>query len=358
MDGAVVFSNRIWAFGKVGGKHSVWCSLDGYDWRFPGDIQSEELWTLDSMDAPFFFLAGRAHLSFDGFLWRIGGIWTVETEGQSEEFPEGEYVATYEYLSKSNDGITWEEFDFPAGWAGRSFYRCVVFDDRMWLLGGLNGADPQDSYFNDVWSSVNGLNWVEETAAAPWPPRAHHGCVVHDGKMWVLGGEGANGEYLADVWYSSNGVDWTLQTESAPWGPRRRHGAVSYHDELLVIGGEQKSSTSYSREIWAWGTPAPASLTHHTTDIDQDNQFALSELLRVIQFFNAGGIACQCDTEDNFAPGTGDTLCSPHSSDYNPQDWQIDLNELLRAIQFYNTGGYTYCPESGTEDGFCPSSGL
>ena len=33
----------------------------------------------------------------------------------------------------------------------------------------------------------------------------------------------------------------------------------------------------------------------------------------------------------------------------------LDTLDLLRLIQFFNTGGYTYCPESGTEDGFCPA---
>jgi hypothetical protein len=41
------------------------------------------------------------------------------------------------------------------------------------------------------------------------------------------------------------------------------------------------------------------------------------------------------------------------SSDYNPQDWAIDLSELLRLIQFFNSGGYYACPDDGTEDGYC-----
>ncbi|HNR31489.1 MAG TPA: hypothetical protein PKI11_11425, partial [Candidatus Hydrogenedentes bacterium] len=86
----------------------------------------------------------------------------------------------------------------------------------------------------------------------------------------------------------------------------------------------------------------------------------LTELLRVIQFYNSGGFHCAAnpgDTEDGFVPGTGaDQTCCPHDSDYAPSgpDWQIVLTELLRLIQFYNSGGYHYCPVDGTEDGFCP----
>jgi len=80
----------------------------------------------------------------------------------------------------------------------------------------------------------------------------------------------------------------------------------------------------------------------------------------VIQFYNSGGFHCAenpGDTEDGFVPGSGlNTGCCPHDSDYAPSgpDWQIKLTELLRVIQFYNSGGYHYCPEEGSEDGYCP----
>jgi len=92
----------------------------------------------------------------------------------------------------------------------------------------------------------------------------------------------------------------------------------------------------------------------HSADQDQNNLISLSELLRVIQFFNSGGYQCAEGTEDGYAPNLGNTDCTPHSSDYNPQNWIISLSELLRLIQFFNAGGYFPCPELATEDGFCP----
>jgi len=97
----------------------------------------------------------------------------------------------------------------------------------------------------------------------------------------------------------------------------------------------------------------------HTADQTHNNRIELTELLRVIQFYNSGGFHCAenpGDTEDGFVPGSGlNTACCPHDSDYAPSgpDWQIKLTELLRLIQFYNSGGYHYCPADGTEDGFC-----
>ncbi|HPO13151.1 MAG TPA: CotH kinase family protein [Candidatus Hydrogenedentes bacterium] len=90
---------------------------------------------------------------------------------------------------------------------------------------------------------------------------------------------------------------------------------------------------------------------HHSADQNNDYFINLSELLRVIQFFNSNGFHCDAAGEDGFNPGSGDQTCSHHASDYNPQDWVIGLSELLRLIQFYNSGGYRSCP--GSEDGFC-----
>ncbi len=92
-----------------------------------------------------------------------------------------------------------------------------------------------------------------------------------------------------------------------------------------------------------------------TADQNQDGQISLSELLRVVQFFTSGGFHCEAGTEDGYAPGTGDTSCAPHDSDYNPRDWQINLSELLRLIQFFTSGGYHACAEG--EDGFCAGAG-
>jgi hypothetical protein len=102
-------------------------------------------------------------------------------------------------------------------------------------------------------------------------------------------------------------------------------------------------------------------LVWHSADQDQNAAISLSELLRVIQFYNYRRIDiafhCDCDSEDGYDPQGGVTSCDPHTSDYNPQDWHIELNELLRLIQFFNGGGYHACPDAASEDGFCVGAG-
>ncbi|MCC6144536.1 MAG: hypothetical protein IT368_12085, partial [Candidatus Hydrogenedentes bacterium] len=58
---------------------------------------------------------------------------------------------------------------------------------------------------------------------------------------------------------------------------------------------------------------------------------------------------------DGYVPGTSGTQdCLRHAADAT-FDWKISLSELLRVIQFFNTGGYNFCPDVQplTEDGYC-----
>ncbi|MCX8064619.1 MAG: PKD domain-containing protein [Candidatus Hydrogenedentes bacterium] len=92
---------------------------------------------------------------------------------------------------------------------------------------------------------------------------------------------------------------------------------------------------------------------YHSADKDRDGKINLSELLRVIQFYNVKSYHCDPNGEDGYNPGPGDQSCEPHDSDFEENNkWRITLNEILRLIQFYNSCGYE--PYSGTEDGFRP----
>jgi len=109
------------------------------------------------------------------------------------------------------------------------------------------------------------------------------------------------------------------------------------------------------------GAPGPFS---HSADQNNDGIIILSELLRVIQFFNtekdignAGIYTCDPsgESEDGYLAGSsGDQSCRRHSADYLDPPFRVNFSELLRLIQFFNTGNYHRCPDQVTEDGFCP----
>jgi len=88
----------------------------------------------------------------------------------------------------------------------------------------------------------------------------------------------------------------------------------------------------------------------HSADTNRDNAIDTSELLAVIQLYHAGSY--HCTPAGGYAPGPGDQTCAPHDSDYaGGPDWSVGLGELLRAVQFHQAGVCRYCGES--EDGFC-----
>lgn len=98
---------------------------------------------------------------------------------------------------------------------------------------------------------------------------------------------------------------------------------------------------------------------YHSSDIDRDNKVSLAELLRGIQLYNTGQYGCNDAMEDGYEPGVAGEIvlgeCYPHDGDYAPGDFTFSLSELLRMIQFFNVGEYSYCVTNNpaTEDSFC-----
>ncbi|MBI1321008.1 MAG: hypothetical protein GC168_18950 [Candidatus Hydrogenedens sp.] len=92
----------------------------------------------------------------------------------------------------------------------------------------------------------------------------------------------------------------------------------------------------------------------HSADSDDSWTLDLTELLRMIQFYNVGVYHCSDGTEDGYSPGLGDDTCAIHDADQLHADWSVDISELLRTIQFYNAEDSAYHVEFETEDGFNP----
>ncbi len=162
-----------------------------------------------------------------------------------------------------------------------------------------------------------------------------------------------NSEYVDLGATAADACDTALDSVGADTSALDTSTAGLYSVMYTIEDASGNAATPVTRTVIVEGPCAPP---HHTADQDGDNLINLTELLRVIQFFNSGGFHCQEGTEDGYAPGpVGDTTCAAHDSDYMPQDWQVTLSELLRVIQFFNSGGYHACPDATppTEDGYC-----
>jgi len=160
-----------------------------------------------------------------------------------------------------------------APWSGRSTHQSIIFDEKMWVIGGTAGGQDLD----DVWCSADGVNWTRVALHAGWPARGRHRCLVFDGEMWVLGGSSQGAVTMNDVWRSSDGSNWVQVTAHAAWTPRDFFGAVVYKDRMWVLGGYGDDGyvwSSVDGSNWvqvastpAWGNKTSFGITEHAGKI-------------------------------------------------------------------------------------------
>ena len=152
-------------------------------------------------------------VEFNNKLWVMGGY--QEKMGYASG---GSPDNGTDSVWSSPDGTNWTETVASAPWAGRLGVTPVVFDNKLWVIGGYGGAGGP--VYNDVWSSSDGVTWTEATANAGFPVGSAYwesaSAFVFDGKLWVMGIEENESAY---VYSSSDGVTWTAVTQSgAPSG--------------------------------------------------------------------------------------------------------------------------------------------
>ncbi len=150
-------------------------------------------------------------------------------------------------------GYFWSEVTGNAGFAARDGAGALVFQDRMWLLGGWNPHDKirfPTSCNSEVWCSEDGADWILVNPAAPWEGRHTAGYVVHDGRMWIVGGDCLQGRYQPDVWSSADGLQWECLTTQAPWGKRVLHHTVAFAGKIWVIGGQTLPPYGPAEEVF------------------------------------------------------------------------------------------------------------
>jgi hypothetical protein len=236
--GEVVYRNRLWLMGGWFDSYNapprdVWSSADGKNWQL---VTNNAPWT--HSDLPM-------TLVFDDKMWLMGGWHNGRLPGHS----------ACNEVWWSTDGLNWKEATPHAGWSARLAAGAIVFRGKMWILGGTENYyfGDEKSLKHDVWSSADGKQWDLVTDNAGWPPRAYHAAVVHDGKMWVIGGGNYVPQYRAfnDVWSSEDGKTWTRVTDAAAWHPRIWFSAVPYRDRMWVLGGWSNNPSQNWGDVWS-----------------------------------------------------------------------------------------------------------
>ena len=138
-------------------------------------------------------------------------------------------------------------------WGGRDGHASVVFQDKIWVIGG---RDKDDQSTNDVWSSADGTNWSKVSSNNLWPVRSSHQVVVFDNKIWIMGGVSSAGEELNDVWSSVDGIIWTKVTDAAAWPARANFASFVFDNKIMVMGGwsatsPQGGTLTYFNDVWS-----------------------------------------------------------------------------------------------------------
>lgn len=235
--GEVVYKDQLWIFGGwfnsfAEPPRDVWSSADGKTWK------------LVEKDAPWKHSDLPMTLVFGDRMWFMGGWHNGRLPGHSAS----------SQVWSSADGSKWEQATAAAGWTPRIAAASVVFQNKMWILGGTENYYFGDdkSLKNDVWHSANGKDWKLATADAGWSPRAYHQAAVLGNKMYVFGGGNYVPKYHAknDVWSSEDGVNWTQETEAAPWSPRLWFSTAVYRNHLWVLGGWSNNPSKNWGDAW------------------------------------------------------------------------------------------------------------
>jgi len=198
----------------------------------PGSAVTGADWSAGNLSAEFPARSDHTTVVFNDRLWILGG-----TNG----------LTIRNDTWSSADGITWTLVNASAGFTGRSASASLVFNNRMWIIGGSGMSGS----LNDTWSSTDGNIWTLVNASPEFPARSYHSAVVYNNRMWVIGGYTSH--LVNDTWYSTDGNIWTLANASAEFPARDRQRSVVFLDKMWIIGGYDGN---YLNDTWKSGDGA------------------------------------------------------------------------------------------------------
>ncbi|CAN0589387.1 unnamed protein product, partial [Ectocarpus sp. 12 AP-2014] len=231
---AIVFKDKLWVIG--GGFSDVWSTSDG------------ETWTRNEISPGFDSREGHSTVVYNDKLWVIGGTSVSDQKND---------------VWSSEDGLVWEQVAESTQFSPRADHTTVVFEDKMYLIGGMYIEDFSSNFLNDIYTSTDGINWVEVDPATVFGVRAEHTSVVYDNKIWVIGGWQAvvnettfeqDVTTFADAWYSDNGIVWVQIAINETFAARLGHATTLFENKIIVSGGldlnASANSRTHSNDVW------------------------------------------------------------------------------------------------------------
>lgn len=221
-----VFKNKLWVIGGneiPNRKNDVWQSSDGNFWQ---EVTNK---------AGFSERSSHTAFAFDHRLWVIGGL-------DQNKNPKND-------VWYSKNGIDWILATPNAAFSPRFEHTSFIYDDKIWVIGGRESIDPSNKLDvkNDVWYSKNGIDWVQATQNAAFSSRSGHSSVVYDDKMWVLGGSDMASNKTSDAWCSKDGAVWK-QALKAEYPKRTAHSTIVFDKMMWIMAGIDDTTKN---DVWA-----------------------------------------------------------------------------------------------------------
>jgi len=204
-------------------------------------------WKQATADAPWSERDSHAVIVFQDKLWLMGGLNGNGFQDKNGNVPYWK-VPHYSDIWCSENGEDWELITESAPWGERRSLQLEIFKDKIWLIGGWG---PKIGYSNNIWVSEDAVNWEKIKPEGGLPAIEGHQLVIFKNKMWLIGGvrydERREKNY---VWSSEDGINWVEVTPNAPWEPRWDHTVTAFKDKLWLIGGMDLNGNVY-KDIWS-----------------------------------------------------------------------------------------------------------
>ena len=209
----------------------------------------------------------------------------------------------------SVNGSSWDNLTISTSFPERIYHQTLVHNNKIYIIGGALSFGAAAGT-NEIWiSSDDGLNWDNVTTTNPFPPRIYHQSFVYNNKIYVLGGIGIDSSFLSDVWVSDNGSSWDNVTTSNPFSARAYHQALVHNDKIYVLGGSDNTADALN-DVWVsdngstWDnitTINPFSLRYGHQAISFNNKIYVigGELYDDSKFYNDVWVSDNGSTWDN-----------------------------------------------------------
>lgn len=204
----------------------------------------------------------KKRFPFFYFVYIILGIFVILLAGAGFYFykknPKTEPETEWEKLKT----LIWEKPKTAVPWQARDSQTEYVWNNRLFILGGLNANQAKTNsttvvyekaiYFNDIWYTEDGENWIMAKEHASFPPIRSASIVPFKGELWMLGGFSPDSQinYKVGIWKSADGVEWSQVKKDVPFPPREGFRSLEINGKICFFGGVNYFIKEIYNDVW------------------------------------------------------------------------------------------------------------